>query len=227
MLVSTIINNGYLLSDVANTSFYTPAEALFAAQLAWDQVYSFLATNNDDYFVTPLYFKPASNAAVSYDANRGFTWLMDTTNNVIFADGFYRLRLIQYQGYGGTVAYYPVQKMTIENFGNTQNSPAYRFEGKYLAVYDPSNYDSYCLWYYPRPETITTSTDLAYPYSMVPEFMAYQVAIEIRRKQKADVAAWQTRANELMAVMAQQSSRDDSHGEPIKNMFGQGFSPYI
>ena len=234
MLVSTLISNSLLLADVPNVSFYTPAESLFAIQLAWEEIYAFLCTNNDDYFVTPLYFSPSSNAAVTLDANRTYVWLMDTSNATVFPDAssvgtsaFYRLRLIQYQGYGGTIAYYPVSKMTIENFGNTQNSPAYRFEGKYLAVYDPSQYQQYCLWYYPRPVTLTPTTDLAYPYNMIPEIMAYQAAIEIRRKQKADVGPWQQRKQELIQSMMIQMSRDDSHGESIKNQFAQGFAPYI
>lgn len=234
MLVSTIITNSLLLADVPNVSFYTAAESLFAVQLAWEEVYAFLCTNNDDYFVNTLYFNPTTNAAVTLDANRQWVWLLDTTNTTVFPDAsnvlyssFYRLRLIQYQGYGGTVAYYPVSKMTIENFGNSQNTPAYRFEGKYLAIYDLAQYKNYCLWYYPRPITLTTATDLQYPYNMIPEVMAYQAAIEIRRKQKADTAPWEKRKAELMSTMALQMSRDDSHGEPIKNQFAQGFAPYI
>ena len=234
MLVSTLIANSLLLADVPNVNFYTPAESLFAVQLAWEEVYAFLCTNNDDYFVNALYFQPAASAAISYDANRQYVWLLDTTNTTVFPDtsnvlysSFYRLRLIQYQGMGGTIAYYPVSKMTIENFGNSQNTPAYRFEGKNIAVYDPAQYQNYCLWYYPRPITLTTATDLQYPYNMIPEVMAYQAAIEIRRKQKADTSAWEKRKAELMQSMALQMSRDDSHGEPIKNQFAQGFAPYI
>jgi len=234
MLVSTIITNGMLLADVPNVSFYTPAEQLFAVQLAWEELYAFFCTNNDDYFVNAYYFQPTTDPGVTYDANRQYTWLLDTTNTTDFPDpssttysAFYRLRLIQFQGYGGTIAFYPVQKMTIENFGNTQNGPAYRFEGKYIAVYDPANYQTYCLWYYPRPITLTTSTDIQYPYNSIPEVLAYQLAIEIRRKQKADTIPWEKRKKEIMDSMLLQMSRDDSHGEPIKNQFGQGFAPYI
>jgi hypothetical protein len=289
MLVSTIITNGQALADVPNTSFYTASEALFAVQLAWEQVYAFLASNNDDYFVTPLYLNrtvettgtfngtdtvtgiPSTTGMyggtviagtyitagttigsvdsstqitmsdvatgngsgtitaynVTDDTNRTFASLIDTTNVGMFADGFFRLRMIQYQGMGGNNAYLPVQKMTIENFGNTQNAPAYRFEGPYIAIYDPAGYTKYCLWYYPRPVTLITTTDLSYPYNMIPEVMAYQLAAEIRRKQKADVAPWTSRVQELYASMAMQMSRDDSHGEPIKNQFAQGFAPYI
>ncbi len=227
MLVSTIITNGMALADVPNVSFYTPAEALFAVQLSWEEIYAFLCTNNDDYFVTAYYLDPTTDVAVTFDADRQFVWMLDTTNIVDFPDYFYRLRMIQYQGYGGTMGYYPVSKMTIENFGNTQNSPAYRFEGKYLSVYDPAGYLKYCLWYYPRPAQVDVTTDLVYPYNMIPELMAYQVAIEIRRKQKADIAPWMARKQEIISSMLSQMSRDDSHGEPIKNQFGQGFAPYI
>lgn len=291
MLVSSIISNGRLLSDVASTSFYTAAEALFAVQLGWEQMYSFLTANNDDYFVTPIYVPrslsfsgttangtavvtgipstsqiiegmpitdslglfPANTYVLTVDSatqvtmsadatdtlldvftattlvadsNRAYTTLLDTTSTM-FSDGFFRLRLIQYQGMGGSVGFYPLQKMTIENFGNTQNSPAYRFEGKNIAIYDPSSYGIYCIWYYPRPITLTTTTDLVYPYNMMPEILAYQLAAEIRRKQKMDTALWDKRISELSSAMEQQMSRDDSHGEPIKNQFSQGFAPYI
>jgi hypothetical protein len=234
MLVSTIIANSLLLADVPNVNFYTAAESLFAVQLSWEEVYAFLCSNNDDYFVNSYYCTPASDPAVTFDANREYVWLLDTTNTTDFPDAsnalysaFYRLRLIQYQGYGGTIAYYPVNKMSIENFGNTQNTPAYRFEGKYIAIYDPAQFTNFCFWYYPRPITLTTTTDLQYPYNMIPEIMAYQAAIEIRRKQKADTAPWEKRKQELLMSMSAQISRDDSHGEPIKNQFGQGFAPYI
>jgi hypothetical protein len=227
MLVSTIITNGMLLADIANTSFYTAPESLFAVQLAWEQIYSFLCANNDDYFVTPIYITMGTDQAVSTDANRTFTSLIDTTNVNTFADGFYRLRMIQYQGSGGGMGYNTVSKMSIEGFGNTANVPGYRFEGKYIAIYDPSSYPKYCLWYYPRPITLATSDDIIYPYNMIPEIMAYQVAAEIRRKQKADITAWTNRINELYSTMSQQMSRDDSHGEPIKNQFANGFAPYI
>jgi hypothetical protein len=227
MLVSTIITNGQLLADIPNTSFFTAPESLFAVQLAWEQMYAFLSANNDDYNVTTKYLDMATGVSVSTDTNRAYVRLIDTTDTTDFADGFYRLRLIQYQGMGGSNAYYPVSKMTIENFGNTQNTPGYRLVGTDIMVYDPSAYDHYCLWYYPRPVTLATTTDLDYPYNMIPEIMAYQVAAEIRRKQKSDVAPWTSRIQELYASMMMQMSRDDSHGEPIKNQFAQGFAPYI
>lgn len=237
MLVSTIITNGLALADIANTSFYTAAESLFAVQLGWEELYSFLCSNNDDYFVQPLYFT-TSDACVAADANRQSMYLVDTTNSVAFPDpsttpatsGFYRLRLIQYQGYGGTVSYNPVQKMTIENFGNTSGTPGYRFEGKYIAIYNPAEFTNFCLWYYPRPATLEVTDDLSYPYNMMPEIMSYRMALEIRRKQKdtpEGLARYQVRINELMKSMESQMSRDDSHGEPIKNQFAQGFAPYI
>lgn len=229
MLVSTIITNARLLADIPNTSFYTDAEALFATQLAWEQVYAFLASNNDDYFLTQVYLDMTTSHSVSADSNRNYVNLIDTTDSTDFADGFFRLRLIQYEGMGGNNSFYPVSKMTIENYGNTQNTPAYRLVGTNIAIYDPAQYQTYCIWYYPKPITLDPALDddLAYPYNMIPEIMAYQVAAEIRRKQKADVAPWTDRVQELYGSMSIQMSRDDSHGEPIKNAFAQGFAPYI
>lgn len=229
MLVSAIIAKGRSLADVTNATFYTDAEALFDTQLAWEQVYAFLASNNDDYFIEQSYIDMSSAQEVTTDTERDSVRYIDTTSWTFgeFEAGFYRLRLIQYQGLGGTAQFYPVQKMTIENFGNTQNTPAYRFMGKKIAIYDPANYEKYCIWWYPRPETLTLTTDLSYPYNMIPEIMAYQVAAEIRRKQKSDTKPWVDKAAELYQTMQQSMSRDDSHAEPIKNVFGQGFAPYI
>lgn len=164
------------------------------------------------------------------DSNRNYLSTLSTTTtglNSLFPDGFFRLRLIQYQGLNGSTGWGPVNKMTIENYGATQNTPAYRLVGQNIAIYDPSDYTKYCFWYYPRPVTLTTGTDLSYPYNMIPEIMAYQVAAEIRRKQKADITPWTMRIAELYNSMSLQMSRDDSHGEPIKNQFSQGFAPYI
>ena len=218
MLVSAIISNGQTIADVPNTSFYTAAEALNDAQYAWIDLYALLTENNDDYFATELYIPFAS---VTADSNRVYTYTY-----ALPAD-FYRLRMLQYQANGGSQTYYPFQKMTTEDYGNTQNGPAYRMIGANLKIYDPVNYPQYYMLYYPTPATLTAATDLSYPNNMVPQIMSYQIAIEIRRKQQLDVALYEARRNELRQTMVHQLSRDDFKVEKPKNEFAQGFAPYI
>ena len=222
MLISTIISNGRLLSNIPNTIFYTDSEALFAAQIAWKDLYSFLCQNNDDYFVTKLYFTPTSTVTagafsigsiykIEAIGTTDFTLIGASANvvGVVFtATGpgagtgtaysfvsdanrqymstqalpinFYRLRLLQYQG-SGVSNFNTVSKMTIENFGNSASSPSYRFVGNNLEIFDRVGYLSYALWYYPSPATLTLGTDLDYPLNMIPEYIAYQVAIPDQR----------------------------------------------
>jgi len=288
MLVSVIITQAQNLANVPNTNFWTATEQLWQAQLAWEQVYAFLAQNDDDYFVTQRYLPGGANAignnvsltghltsgsavvasissttnlvagmvvtdattasnipsgtqilsvdsttqvtltanaaasatadSLTYvlwtlDSHRSYTYLMTLPTD------FYRLRLLQYQSSSGSAAYLPFNKMTLQNYGGTQNTPAYRFEGTNLAVYDPQSYAEYCMWYYPRPVTLTTSSDLSYPNNMIPEAMSYLLAGEIRRKQHQDPALWTSKAGEIMGTMVQQKSRDDASANQPKNIF--------
>jgi hypothetical protein len=205
------------LADVPNTNFFTAAEQLFAVQLSWKDIYSILCDNSDDYFVTPLYLNSSTFTA---DANRQYTYLYAVPTD------FYRLRLFQYKTASGS-QFLPMSKMSIETFGNSQQTPGYRFEGTNIAIYNPSNYDTFAVWYYPSPAVLTTATDLVYPNNMIPEIMAYQVAIEIRRKQNLDISGKQQRRDELIKTMIHQMCRDESKAEPIRNQFNTGFAPYI
>jgi hypothetical protein len=218
MLVSDIIANGQNIADVPNTTFYTPAEALTDAQYAWADVYAFLTANNDDYFATELYIPFASLTA---DSNR--------TNMYTYAlpSDFYRLRILQYGNVNGTMAWNPCYKMTTEDYGRTQNAPAYKMIGVNLKIYDPMKYPTYYMLYYPAPANITTATDLAYPNNMIPQIMSYQIAIEIRRKQKLPLEDYIARRDELKKTMISQLPRDDFKAEKPKNEFAQGFNAYI
>lgn len=218
MLVSTIIATGQLKADAPSTSFYSPAEALADAQAAWNDLYAILCEGDDDYFLVEDYIDSSSFSAV---ASRRYTYTYD------LPEDFYRLRLLQYQGSGGMAAFYPAEKMSVENFGNTQNSPAYRLNGTTLVIYDPVGYSTWYLGYYPAPEALTTATDLAYPSNMVPDAMVYQVAAEILRKQGKDPALMLARRNEILETMRRQFSRDDNKAQPVKNVFSQGFGTYI
>jgi len=216
MLVSTIISNGLSLADTPNTNFFTASDQLFAVQLSYKELYAMLAEANDDYFVTQLYVPFASFTA---DANRQFVY------NYTLPTDFYRLRLLQFLSDGPM--YFPVAKMTIESFGNLQNGPGYRLVGQKLSIFTQVSYSTWAIWYYPAPVTLTTSTDIVYPNSLLPEIMSYQLAIEIRRKQNLDVADKEMRKMQLIQTMLKQIDRDEARAESPRNSFSQGFSPYI
>ena len=216
MLVSTIITNGQSLAAVPNTNFFSAADALFSVQSSWKDIYALLCEHNDDYFVTQVYTTLASFTA---DSNRDFFY-----NYALPAD-FYRLRLFQYQP--DSSLYFPVEKMTLENFGNLQSTPGYRMMGTNLVLFTQTSYTNWCIFYYPAPATLTTGTDLVYPNSFIPEIMSYQLAADIRRKQNLDFGDKIQRRDELIATMVRQINRDDAKAESPKNVFAQGFAPYI
>lgn len=216
MLVSTIISNGQSLADTPNTNFFTASDALFAVQLSWKEIYAHLCEQNDDYFVTKSYLTFSSFTA---DANRTYAYTYALPSD------FYRLRLFQYQPTSDL--YFPVDKMTLENFGNLQSGPGYRIAGQYINIFTTNAYTNWCLWYYPEPATLSTGTNLTYPSTMIPEIMSYQVAIEIRRKQNLDFSDKEVRKQELIKAMLRQIVRDDARAEQPKNIFAQGFAPYI
>lgn len=218
MLVSTIITNGQNIADVPNTAFYSPAEALTDAQWAWADVYAILTENNDDYFATELYIPFASLTA---DTNRTHMYTYTLPSD------FYRLRMLQYGNTAGVQTFFPCYKMTTEDYGRTQNAPAYKMIGVNLKIYDPVGYPTYYMLYYPAAATLTTATDLAYPSNMVPQIMSYQIAIEIRRKQKLPVEEYEKRRDELKTTMIKNLPRDDFKTEKPKNEFATGFNNFI
>lgn len=216
MLVSQIITNGRSWADVPNTNFFTAADALTTVQTSWQQIYEKLCEWNDDYFVTQVY---TTLSSFTPDTNRTFFY-----NYTLPAD-FYRLRLVQYQPDGQL--YFPVAKMTLENFGNIQDSPAYRLMGTKLSIYTQVNYTNWCIFYYPVAATLATNTDITYPTSVLTEIMSWQVAVEIRRKQNVDFTDKQARVAELWNTMERQIPRDDAKAEQIKNVFAEGWTPYV
>jgi hypothetical protein len=316
MLVSAIITKAQNLVNNTNTSFWTTTEQLQDAQLAWKQIYAFLLSNNDDYFLSKLYINPTSNIYVNQSgdlfrpqiyilniltaatangtitlqlngqtavttavllgdsatvvagkivasgytgytlANTGGLITITATTNGYqsgissFSPGasgvtastnftadayrmyaytfplpldFMAVRLFQYQGTSGN-RYYPMYKNTILEYGNTSNSPGYREVGPNLEIFDPYGMTSFCLWYYPQPITLLTTTDLVYPNNVMPEIMAYMIAAEIRRKAHLDAALWEKKRDDLMLSMITQASRDDGRGVSPNNVFANSMN---
>lgn len=205
MLISDIITKGRNLADVSNSSFYSDAEALQDVQLGWNELYKLICDTNDDFFITQVYI---STSSLTADSNRQYVW------NYTLPTDFYRLRLFQYlDGYG---YYEPFEKVSLEDFGIKKG---YRFFGSKLSIYDPNLPSTYAMWYYPIPATLTTGTDLTYPQTMIPQILAYQVAVELRRKQNLPIEGKEEKRQELIKTMISGLGRDDFRPENIKNIF--------
>ena len=213
MLVSSIIANALSKADVSNQSFYTQNDQVFDAQAAWNTIYELLTENDDDYFVTSKYLVPSS--AFTLDANRQSLFLYP------LPDDFFRLRMLSYQSLSGGF-FLPCTKMDTSNFGMSQSTPGYRLVGKNLEIYDPYGFTLYNFWYYPQSQVLTLATDIAYPNNVLTEYMVWQIAADIRRKQNRDPAIQVSRAGELYQKMKQQISRDDFRVQVPKDIFSDG-----
>lgn len=209
MLVSTIISSGRSLANAPSTTMYTDTEALRAVNNSWIDIYAKLTENNDDFFVTLV--NPATVSAVTGWQNV-YEWTIPAT--------FYRLRLVKYQRSGAN-NWVSVDKMSLEDLADTQNAPGYRIVGQKLWIYDPAYPNTYQIWYYPVPQTLTLTPDvnLTYPESVPFEIMSYQVAVEIRRKLGLDTVPLEQRKAELLQSMLMAIDRDQFKAQPIQNVF--------
>jgi hypothetical protein len=213
MLVSTIIANALSKADISAQSFYTPNDQIFDAQLAWEEIYTLLAESDDDYFITSLYLVPGTDFTT--DTNRTSLFIYPLP-----AD-FFRLRMLSHQAVSGG-HFVPCTKMNTNNFGYSQQAPAYRLVGNKLELYDPYNFNLYNLWYYPAPAQLVPATDITYPTNIYLEYMVWKMAADIRRKQNQDASIQQLRANEIMQNMKRQINRDNFRVQAPKDIFSQG-----
>jgi len=217
MLASAIIAHARSIANVPNTSFFTATDALYSINESYKDLYSILTRENDDFFCTVVTVATSSMTA-------------DTTREHVYKytlpATFYRLRLLQqHQGQQWVGA----TKLTLEQFGNSGQTPGYRFVAGELWIYDPSTPSTYQIWYYPNPVAITVSpdVDIVYPGTLVPEIMSYQIAMDIRRKQGLETGLVGQRRDELVNTMIKQINRDDNRAETVKNMFSSSNYPWI
>lgn len=217
MLASAIISRARSIANVPNTSFFTSTDALYSLNESYKDIYSILTRQNDDFFCTVV---TVNTSAMTADTVRDFVYKYTLPSD------FYRLRLLQRQS--GSI-WTSIQKLTLEQFGQSAVSPGYRFKGTELWIYDQSAPSEYQIWYYPNPVSLTTTpdSDVVYPGTLVPEIMSYQIAMDIRRKQSHPTDLIEKRRNELVNTMIKQLNRDDNRAETVKNVFSQGFAPYI
>ena len=214
MLTSEIIAYGRSLANIPSTNFFTDADALRAVNASWKDIYSVLTLEDDDYFVTSV--TTSTGALTPYSGRENtFTYALP-------AD-FFRLRLVQYQDGSDWKS---LQKMTLAEFGNWQNTPAYIMKGTNLVICDETS-RTYEIWYYPAPVpiTLTPDFDVKYPFEVIPEIIAYQVAIEIERKSKqppGTIQMMEARRNELFTSFRKQVRRDDFNNIRVTNVYQSG-----
>jgi len=214
VLVSLIISAGRDLADAPGVAFYTEAEALRAVNNSWYDLYTKLAENNDDYFLTKV-----GPGAIVLTPSTDWDKVYETT----LPSDFLRLRLLKYKtGNRWTSAV----KLSLEDFANSTHWPGYRIVGTKLEIYDPGYPNEYTYWYYPKPVTFITTDTITYPSLQIPQIMSYQVAIEIRRKQMLDVSLLEARKAEMIQTMLMAIDRDQFKPEPIQNVFNTGGSPW-
>lgn len=200
------------MANIPSTNFFTDADALRAVNASWKDIYSVLMLEDDDYFVTSV--QTNTGALTPYTGR-------ENTYQYALPAGFFRLRLVQYQDGSN---WKPLQKMTLADFGNWQNTPAYILKGTNLIICDSSS-RTYEIWYYPAPVPLTLSPDfdLTYPQEVIPEIIAYQVAVEIERKGKVpSLPQMEARRNELFMSFKKQVRRDDFNNIRVTNTFEAG-----
>lgn len=200
------------MANIPSTNFFTDADALRAVNASWKDIYSVLMLEDDDYFVTSV--QTSTGALTPYTGR-------ENTYQYSLPSAFFRLRLVQYQDGSN---WKPLQKMTLQDFGNWSNTPAYILKGTNLIICDDSS-RTYEIWYYPAPVPLTLSPDfdLTYPQEVIPEIIAYQVAVEIERKGKVpSLPQMEARRNELFTSFRKQVRRDDFNNIRVTNTFEAG-----
>lgn len=207
MLASAIISSGRDLADLPGTGFFTDAEALRALNNGYADLYAKLTEKEDDFFLTRV---PDITVTPVTDWNNVYQYALP-------AD-FYRLRMVKYKR--GNSTYLSVDKLSLEDFGNSQNFPGYRIVGANLWIYDPGYPSEYEVWYYPVATTWISTDNITYPGNVAYEILSYQVAIEARRKQGRDVTLLEQRKAEMLQTMLMATDRDQFKPQPIQNVFG-------
>ena len=135
---------------------------------------------------------------------------------------FYRLRTLEYQSNG---KWYAISKYSLQDNYKRSGSPVYRFKGSYLYIIFPESgsYSSLRAWYYPEPASYSVSggsTDINTPPQLEVEILAYQIAIDIKRKQSSDYSQLVERRNELWDRYTKALSRRDDWGlQTIANVY--------
>ena len=217
MTVTAILTRAATLANLTNAAFFDTAENEGALNAAYRDVYEQICSSNDDYFIQDWTFTLASMTAVSNEAGAYYIALPTVSNK------FYRLRRMEYLA--GS-AWIPIEKFNFKDV--YKSGPSYRFKGTnlYLMGLNGSSASSFRAWYYPVPAAYTVAlgtVDIDTPPQLEPDIIAYQIAIDMKRKQNEDYTKLQQRRDELWSRFEQAlRHRDDFSHEHVANVYGDG-----
>jgi len=211
MTCQTIIDRAKDLADVAGSSFFSSTEQYASLNESYRDLYEQILNSNDDYFSKENSFLYSSLTPITLEPT-GFLLTLPVD--------FYRLRVIQFEHSG---AFTSLKKYSIHEEDRTGKLPSYRFLGTKLKLILPvgSAFTNFRLNYYPAPTVYATGIeDIAIPPQLEPAILAYQIAIDIKRKQQSDYAMLQARRDEMFnRFMGAISKRDDSNYESVNNAY--------
>lgn len=213
MTVANIVARAKSLANVSGSAIFSTTEDDGALNAGYRDVYEQIVNADDDYFVTDWAFALSGMTAVSNETGAYYIALPAT---------FYRLRNLEYQS--GNV-WKSIRKYALQEVNKKMSGPEYRLKGSnlYIIMPDMGSYSNFRAWYYPTPTAYTVSagsTDINTPPQLETDILAYQIAIDIKRKQNADYAQLQQRRDELMGRFLMGINRRDDHdAQRVANVY--------
>jgi hypothetical protein len=212
--VANIVARAKSLANVTGSSVFSDTESTDSLNASYRDLYEQCVNADDDYFLTDWTFTLSSMTVVTNDPN-AYTIALPAT--------FYRLRLLEYQI---GQRWRPISKASMQDEYKRATGPQYRLKGSYLLVMFPAagGYSNFRAWYYPTPTAYSVSsggsTDIATPPQLEVDILAYQIAIDIKRKQSADYSQLEARRNELWSrFLAAVNRRDDWDVQRVANVY--------
>jgi hypothetical protein len=216
MTVAAIITRAGTLANLSGASIFSSAEGEYALNAAYRDIYEEILQAEDDYFLTSVSFLLSALTAVTDDQN-AYLYTLPTV-----ASPFYRLRTLEYLA--GTT-WRPIRKQALLDEEKRAFAPSYRFQGLYLYLYLPGsgNYNKFRMTYYPAPSNYPVApgtADIAFPPQLEPDILAYQIAIDMKRKQDADYTKLLQRRDELFRrFLMGIAHRDDAGTGHVANVY--------
>lgn len=218
MTVTEIITRARELAEIEGADFFSSSEELSSLNESYRDVYEKILNSNDDYFLEEWDF---DMAALTPDPIQVRAYTIDLPID------FYRLRVLQYQS-GQT--FRTIFKFAPQEEPQSGVSPSYRLRGEYLKLILPAlgSFTNFRGYYYPVPTVYTLGTeDITFPPQLRPEIIAYQIAIDARRKQQGDYAQLAERRDEIFAGFVEAiGKRDNWQNETVNNVYNSTDSPW-
>lgn len=217
MTVSTIIARARDLADITGSSFFSSSEEYASLNESYRDLYEQILNAEDDYFAEEWDFLFSDLTAID---GQVFAYTL-----AVPAD-FYRLRTLQYQlnnRWPSIDKFNPINEAQIDK-------ASYRIIGENIKLILPmmGQYTGFRALYFPVPEEYTAGTeDIVFPPQLEPAILAYQIAIDIKRKQDADYSKLQQRRDELWARFEGAiTRRDDWQYQPAANVYRTTDNPW-